>query len=47
MVTLKVNICNNIAIILYKNNGFKTISIKKNYYHDGSDALYMQRHITE
>ncbi|WP_455671643.1 ribosomal protein S18-alanine N-acetyltransferase [Phocaeicola sp.] len=46
-ITLEVNICNRIAIILYKSNGFKAISIKTNYYHDGSDALYMQRHSTE
>lgn len=47
IITLEVNVCNNAAIILYKKNGFEPISIKKNYYHDGADALYMQRHSAE
>lgn len=47
IITLEVNICNNTAIILYKKNGFEPISIKKNYYHDGTDAIYMQRRSAE
>lgn len=42
-ITLEVNVFNKTAIILYKRNGFISRSIKKNYYHNGTDALYMQR----
>ena len=43
-ITLEVRDNNKAAIKLYKNNGFKTVSIRKKYYSNGSiDALLMQR----
>lgn len=42
-ITLEVKVSNTAAIRLYQKNGFEPISIKCNYYHDGSDAYYMQR----
>lgn len=43
-ITLEVRDNNNAAIKLYKNNGFKTVSIRKKYYSNGTvDALLMQR----
>ena len=43
-ITLEVRDNNKAAIKLYKNNGFKTVSIRKKYYSNGTvDALLMQR----
>lgn len=42
-ITLEVSIKNTVAIQLYQKNGFETFSIKKEYYHDGSDAYYMKK----
>ena len=42
-ITLEVNVSNSPAIHLYEKNGFKCISIKENYYHNGISAYYMQR----
>lgn len=39
---LEVSINNKIAISLYKKYNFKEISVRKNYYKDGSDALIME-----
>lgn len=45
-ITLEVNVTNSSAISLYRKNGFIPIAVKDYYYHDGSDALYMQKEIT-
>lgn len=44
-VTLEVKVSNQTAISLYKKNGFEILSVKENYYHDGSNAFYMKRTI--
>ncbi|KAA3942111.1 ribosomal-protein-alanine N-acetyltransferase, partial [Bacteroides ovatus] len=42
-ITLEVKVTNTSAIGLYMKNGFIPTGIKPCYYHDGSDAIYMQR----
>ena len=42
-ILLEVSEKNDVAINLYKKNGFKMISRRKNYYLDGSDAIVMIR----
>ena len=42
-ITLEVKESNTPAIGLYMKNGFIPTGIKPHYYHDGSDAIYMQR----
>lgn len=42
-ITLEVKESNTPAIGLYMKNGFIPAGIKPCYYHDGSDAIYMQR----
>ena len=42
-ILLEVSEKNEVAINLYKKNGFKMISMRKNYYLDGSDAIVMIR----
>jgi len=42
-VTLEVRISNVAAISLYKKAGFKQVSVRKNYYKDGEDALLMYK----
>ena len=42
-ITLEVKESNTPAIKLYMKNGFIPAGIKPCYYHDGSDAIYMQR----
>ncbi len=44
-VTLEVRQSNAIAIEMYKKFGFEFITIKKNYYANGEDALYMVKRI--
>ena len=46
-ITLEVKVTNDPAIGLYKKNGFEATHLKCNYYHDGSDAYYMQRPVSE
>lgn len=40
-VTLEVRKSNLVAQNLYKKNGYEEITIKKNYYSNGEDAIYM------
>jgi ribosomal-protein-alanine N-acetyltransferase len=40
-ITLEVRNNNEKAILFYKKNGFREISVRKSYYHDGEDALVM------
>ena len=42
-ITLEVKVTNTSAIGLYMKNGFIPAGIKPCYYHDGLDAIYMQR----
>lgn len=42
-ITLEVRKDNEPAIKLYEKNRFEKITIKKNYYDDGTDAIYMVR----
>lgn len=40
-VFLEVRVDNTIAINLYKQFGFENVTVRKNYYQDGSDAFVM------
>ena len=40
-ITLEVRKSNSIAIHIYEKYGFKTITIRKNYYSNNEDALLM------
>lgn len=42
-VTLEVNDKNDKAIKFYQKNGFNIVSIRKNYYKDGSNAYLMMK----
>ena len=42
-ITLEVSIKNIKAINFYHKNGFIDVSIRKNYYLDGADAIMMMR----
>ncbi len=44
-IILEVSSNNNAAINLYEKFGFKTISIRKEYYKDKSDALLMEKRL--
>jgi len=44
-VTLEVRESNEPAINLYKKNGYEHVVIKKHYYPDGEDAVYMIKRI--
>lgn len=44
-ITLEVRCNNEPAIKLYEAYGFKRVVIKKSYYHDGTDAIYMVREV--
>ena len=44
-LTLEVKSTNETAINLYLKSGFKTASVKENYYNDGNAALIMKKEI--
>ena len=44
-ITLEVRISNNKAINLYKKLNFQIVNVKKNYYENKEDALYMVKGI--
>ena len=44
-ITLEVRASNESAIRLYEKNGYERITVKKKYYKDGEDAIYMVRSI--
>lgn len=44
-IVLEVRISNTAAISLYKKFGFKEVSIKKKFYPDGEDAIFMIKEI--
>lgn len=46
-LTLEVRVSNAKAIAFYKKHGFKEEVIKKGYYNDGEDALYMIKDVEE
>jgi len=41
IITLEVRVSNSIAIHIYEKYGFKTVTIRKNYYSNNEDALLM------
>ena len=43
IITLEVRKSNSIAIHIYEKYGFKTVTIRKNYYKNNEDALLMLR----
>ena len=44
-LTLEVRVSNEQAIQFYHLQGFKIVSIRKNYYDDGEDAYLMVKHL--
>ena len=44
-ITLEVRVSNAPAINFYHKYGFEDVVIKKNYYRDGEDAIYMMKRI--
>ena len=46
-ITLEVRSSNAAAIALYLKNGWKQVTVKKNYYTNGEDAIYMIRSILQ
>jgi len=46
-ITLEVRSSNEAAKKLYSKNGWSVITVKKGYYDDGEDAIYMVRSIIQ
>src|SRR5574344_1927330 len=46
-ITLEVRPSNTAAYQLYLKNGWKEVTVKKGYYDDGEDAIYMIRSILQ
>jgi len=46
-VFLEVRVDNEVAINLYDKHGFEKVSVRKNYYQDGSDAFVMVKDLTK
>ena len=44
-VTLEVRESNQAAINLYKKNGYEEVVIKKHYYSNGENAIYMVKRL--
>ena len=44
-ITLEVRYHNTNAIKFYEKHGFKNILVKKNYYDNGDDAIYMLKEV--
>ncbi|MFN3550769.1 MAG: ribosomal protein S18-alanine N-acetyltransferase [Endomicrobiia bacterium] len=44
-IILEVRASNLVAISLYKKFGFKEVRIKKKFYPDGEDAIFMIKHL--
>lgn len=44
-ISLEVRVTNQRAISLYEKNGFKKAYIRKQYYHDGTDAILMLKEV--
>ena len=44
-ITLEVRASNEAAIRCYEKNGYERITVKRHYYSDGEDAIYMVRSI--
>lgn len=45
-ITLEVRVSNTNAINFYKKRGFKEVTIRKNYYSNGEDALLMLKEVS-
>ena len=41
IITLEVRVSNKVAIHIYEKYGFKTVTVRKNYYSNNEDALLM------
>lgn len=41
IITLEVRVSNKVAIHIYEKYGFKTVTIRRNYYSNNEDALLM------
>lgn len=46
-IFLEVSVNNTPALNLYKNNGYNEFSVRKKYYDDGSDAILMQKILSD
>ncbi|MCR4562266.1 MAG: ribosomal protein S18-alanine N-acetyltransferase [Bacilli bacterium] len=46
-LTLEVRVSNLAAIKLYEKLGFEKVTVKKAYYENGEDAIYMMRGVNE
>lgn len=44
-ITLEVRASNAPALALYEKNGWQKVNVKRHYYDDGEDAIYMVRSI--
>lgn len=44
-ITLEVRASNQAALKCYEKNGYERITVKRHYYSDGEDAIYMVRSI--
>ena len=44
-ITLEVRESNKAAKALYLKNGYEVVTIKKNYYKDGENAIYMLKRL--
>ena len=44
-VTLEVRVSNQTAVKMYTKNGYKIVVVKRNYYKDGENAIYMVKRL--
>ena len=44
-VTLEVRVSNQPAVKLYTKNGYQIVVVKRNYYKDGENAIYMVKRL--
>ena len=44
-ITLEVRVSNQTAVKMYTKNGYKIVVVKRNYYKDGENAIYMVKRL--
>ena len=44
-ITLEVRVSNQTAVKLYTKNGYQIVVVKRNYYKDGENAIYMLKRL--